>query len=246
MPRGTSVQPSQHATKLQVRDRIDHAEELLASGISPSRAERALADKYSVSIGSARKYLGKVRERWTQQADEEAPARREKVYRMTERFYARALGAKEYSAAAQALGLLAKMSGASNMSDAKRTDILAQLGPVPSDPTEGLIYAQKVMLHALNEIVANPAIEPERRLRLISDIGGKIGMTHAKALVQHRLAEVARQVLPAEVIENDEGVAVDPREWDRFRPARASDEGAEPLLGPGSDPPTPENGGVAT
>jgi hypothetical protein len=51
------------------------------------------------------------------------------------------------------------------------------------------------MLIALNEVISQPGIDPERRLRWIADIGAKIGMTHAKALVQQKLDEVSVRVL---------------------------------------------------
>lgn len=182
------------ASRKQTEDRIEAAEELLCAGVPPGRVQQKLADAYHVSDRQARKYITQVYRRWQKQTNDDAPHRREKIIRMAERFYAKALVEKQYTAAANVLALLAKMSGAFAPYDPQRAQQLAALGPVPEDPTLGLVYAQRVMLFALNEIVSNPAIDPERRLRWISEIGGKIGMTHAKALIQEKLDRVTKKL----------------------------------------------------
>jgi hypothetical protein len=178
-------------SRIDISERIEAAEELLCAGLSPGRVERKLSQDYGISTRQARTYIARVYERWEEQITADAPHRREKVYRMAERFYAKALIDKQYTAASNTLHLLAKLSGALQQ-ESNRENPLATLGPLPTDPTEALIYAQKAMIVALSEVVANPNIDPERRLRWISEIGGKIGMTHAKALMQAKLARVTK------------------------------------------------------
>jgi hypothetical protein len=182
---------SHRSSQVDLGERIEAAEELLCAGLSPGRVERKLAQDYGVTTRQARKYIARVYARWEHQIAADAPHRREKVYRMAERFYAKALVDKQYTAAANTLNLLARLSGALTQ-ESNRENPLAALGPLPSDPTEALIYAQNALIVALREVVGNPNIDPERRLRWISEIGGKIGMTHAKALMQSKLAKVTK------------------------------------------------------
>ena len=192
------------APEFEVEDRIDKAEDLLVGGISPGRIERALAKDYNVSTRQARRYIAAVYDRWRQQTIEDAPHRREKIIRMAERFYSKCLTEKQYSAASNALILLARMSGAFTQHDPTRQERLAQLGPPPTDPTQALVWAQRCMVFALHEVISNPSLDPERRLRWIAELGGKLGMTHAKTLVQHKLDEVEWRVLgPGETNEAD-------------------------------------------
>ena len=178
------------SSRLALEERLDKVEEMLCAGISPGRIERTLAKDYGITQRQARSYIGRVYQRWQAQTRDDAPHRREKIIRMTERFYARALSDKQFTAAANALALLAKMSGAFTQYDPERERRLAALGPPPDDPTLALVWAQRCMIFALSEVVSHPTLDPERRLRWIAEIGGKIGMTHSKTLVQAKLDEV--------------------------------------------------------
>src|ERR1043166_7141459 len=129
------------ATRIRTEERVEKVEEMLCAGISPGRIERTLAAEYGVTPRHIRRYLAEVYKRWTEQTAADAPHRREKVLRMTERFYSRALSEKQYTAAANALRLLAQMSGAFAQHDPERAErITAAIGPMPTDPTGALIY----------------------------------------------------------------------------------------------------------
>ena len=168
-------------------ERVDATEELLCAGLSPGHIERQLAKQYRVSVRQARRYIQKVYARWQTQTAADAPHRREKIIRMTERLYAKAVAGKDIRSAIGALGILARMSGAFAQHDPERARRMAALGTPPTDPTQALVFAQRVMIDALYEVAMNTALDPERRLRWICELGSKLGMTHAKALVESRL-----------------------------------------------------------
>jgi hypothetical protein len=62
------------------------------------------------------------------------------------------------------------------------------------DPTTALIYAQNCMLVALQEVVSDPVLPARERWKLIGFFGGQIGVTHAKALMQAKLAKVTKRL----------------------------------------------------
>ena len=225
------------SSTVELGERIDRVEEMLCAGIDPGRVERTIAKEYGVSTRQARNYLGKAYARWQSQTNEDAPHRREKVIRMTERFYARALSEKQYTAASSALGLLARMSGAFAQHDAEREKLLARLGPPPDDPTLVLVWAQRCMASALYEVVSNPSIDPERRLRWVAELGSKLGMTHAKALVGSKLEEVAERVFGSGETPGDELEPTDGLAWPDTSRARSRDSHRESPDRSGADPP---------
>ena len=94
--------------RVEVEDRIDKVEDYLCAGISPGKVERTVAKEYGITARQARTYISKVYQRWQAQTVADAPHRREKLIRMVERFYARALTEKEFSAAGNSLALLAR------------------------------------------------------------------------------------------------------------------------------------------
>jgi len=184
-------------SRIDIEERVEKAEEMLCAGVSPGRVERRLADEYGVTVRHARRYITRVYRRWQKQTDKDAPHRREKIIRQAERFYAKALAEKQFTAAANVLNLLARMSGAFTVRDPDREKLLAALGPPPDDPTLALVYTQKVMMFALREVIENPSIDPERRLRWIAEIGSKIGMTYPRVLIEHKLDTVEKKLDPA-------------------------------------------------
>jgi hypothetical protein len=97
------------------------------------------------------------------------------------------------------------------------------------------------MLFALNEVVSNPAIDPERRLRWIAEIGSKIGMTHAKTLMQAKLDEVASRVLGPGETHADEMEPADRITWPSTSRFGAGDAGDLPPGGPGAGPSSAED-----
>jgi hypothetical protein len=107
--------------------------------------------------------------------------------------------------------------------------------PPTDDPTMGLVYAQNCMLVALREVVTDPILESEKRWKLISQLGGQIGVTHAKALVQHKLDKVTKK------LDAKKDVSGGPRKLDALaKPAtarggasrRVEEPADRPLLGP--------------
>lgn len=186
--------PTKRSSHLELERRLDEAEAMLCTGLGSGEIGRTLAAKYRVTERQARKYIAAVCQRWQAQAAHDAPFRREKLYHMAEHFYATSMRARQFTAAASALNLLAKLSGAYSTDDKARTELVANLGPVPDDPTQALLYGQRVMLHALRDAALNPTLDPERRLRWITEIGAKLGMTHAKALMEYKLERVTQRM----------------------------------------------------
>jgi hypothetical protein len=91
----------------------------------------------------------------------------------------------------------------------------AALGRPPvGNPMKALLYGTDALVIALFEIVNDPLLPAEQRWRLISDCVAKLGMTHAKAAVQQRLAEIGARILPAE--DEDAGEPVDEETAARF------------------------------
>lgn len=232
-----------HRTKsssVELEERLERVEELMCSGLALERVLTKIADDYDITTRQARNYINKVYARWQKQAALDAPHRREKLFRMTERFYARAVANKQWSAAAHALTLLAKMAGAYTGTSPSREAIVAELGPIPDDPTQALIWTQRVMLRTIVEILADPTIDPERRARYIGDLGGKIGMTHAKTLVEAKLDTLEERVTPP--TDATCRLEADTTDWpanSRLGAVHASDE---PVRRPGAEAPSPEDG----
>jgi len=79
--------------------------------------------------------------------------------------------------------------------------------PPLDDPTAALVYAQNALLMALHEVLNDPGLTPEQRWRFITDMTAKIGMTHAKALVQSRISKAVKRL---EGVEDKGGEDVEP------------------------------------
>lgn len=180
--------------KLEMVARIDDAEDMLCAGFAPGKVQRQLAKKYGVSVRQGEKYVAAVYRRWRHQTAEDAPFRREKVIRMAERFYAKALSDEKHGPAAQTLVLLARLSGAFAMHDAECQARVDALGPPPEDPTRALVWGQRCLVLVLDEVMRNPAVEPERKTRLVAELVAKLGMTHAKALVEAKLDAIEGRI----------------------------------------------------
>jgi len=229
------------ANMLETEERVDKVEEMLCAGIGPSRIERTLAKDYRITVRQARRYIALVYQRWREQTRADAPHRREKIIRMTERFYARALSEKQYTAASSALSLLAKMSGALAQHDPDREQRMAALGPPPDDPTQALVWAQRCMVQALSEVVFNPSLDPERRLRWIAELGGKLGMTHAKALVEAKLDELSGRLCESARPDEDTLAATARLDWPATSRFGSGDASHVAAAGSGAAPATTED-----
>lgn len=227
------------SSRIELESRLERVEEMLCSGLATERVLTKIAEEYDISTRQARNYINKVYARWQKQAALDAPHRREKLFRMTERHYARAVANKQWSAANNALALLAKMAGAFTGTSPSRETILAELGPVPDDPTLALVWMQKVMLRTVAEILADPTIDPERRARYVGDLGGKIGMTHAKALVEAKLDTIEQRITPP--VDDASRLEADTTDWPPTSRLGKLDAGHDPLRRPGAEAPSGED-----
>jgi len=200
-----------------LQSRLDEIEDRLAAGLPPGQVDRALAQKHGISVRQARNLRQKVYGRWREENLEDAPHRREKLIRMVERHYALAMRGdtvtlpdgttktdRPWTAATSTLRLLAEMSGAFAQFDPEREARVAELGPPPSDPTQALVWGQRCLVLQLDEVMRNPSIEPERKTRLVADLVAKLGMTHAKALVEAKLDAIEGRLLGAGQDDADE------------------------------------------
>jgi hypothetical protein len=221
-----------------LQERLDKIEDMLVGGVPAGQVDRRVAREYGITVRQAQRLRAKLYERWDTETLTDAPHRRETLIRMGERFYAKCVAADKYTAGAQMFGHLARMSGAFAHHDPARDARLVELGPPPSDPTQMLVWAQRGMAFGLWEVLNHPSIEPERRIRLITDIGAKLGMTHAKALVQARLAEVAGRVFGGVETPSDALAPIADAEWyDPPGSGGGDDAGdAPPRHGPGAPP----------
>ncbi len=178
------------AGRIALEERLEEAEEMLCAGISPGRVESTLAKKHSITPRQARNYIAKVYERWDRQTVVDAPHRREKVIRMAERCYARCIAAKEYSPAVQSLNLLAKLSGAFGGHTASRDKLLAEISEPAADPKQILPSARKILYHELVAVFSNESLDPERRLRWISELSAKMGMISSASETQETITRI--------------------------------------------------------
>src|SRR5213080_3863967 len=129
------------AAKLQKELRLLAVEEGLVAGLSAGRLERELAKKFGVSQRQVRRYVAEVYSRWAEEAKKDAPHRREKLIRMVERVFAKAVAQQKYGAAVGAAQLLAKLGGTFARRLDQRQRLAELLGPPPvDDPTKGLQY----------------------------------------------------------------------------------------------------------
>jgi hypothetical protein len=101
--------------------------------------------------------------------------------------------------------------------DGTRSASYDSLPPTPTESTAVLPFATRVAVIALGEVVADKTLEPVTRWRWIKDLTAVLGMTHAKNAVQAKLEEVARAVLPAGEVDDDEDprmTPITPGAWD--------------------------------
>jgi hypothetical protein len=183
------------ADQLELQARLLTVEELLVSGLSPARVERELAKKYGVTRRHVRRYVAQILKRWQEDSKEDVALRREKLFRMAERLYAKAYAQDRLGPANAALQTLAKLGGAFAKGEQDRTHLTEVLGPPPTDdPTKALIYAQNVLILTMKDIADDPSIEPERRWRLLADLAAKVGMTHSRSVLQNEINLVKRRL----------------------------------------------------
>jgi hypothetical protein len=217
------------STQAALDVRLERVEEMLTLGLSSERIAVALSKEFGVSRRQVRNWIAKVDERWDRETQADAPFRRERLLRKVGRFYTKALSEKKYAPAGQALALEAKLVGAFTQKNPELDRMIEALGPPPSDPTQMLLYAQRMMALAFRDAMTSAVLD-ERRLRWIVEFVKAFGMTHAKAVVQHRLAEVAGRVFGGVETPSDALVPITDAEWDA-----ADADGADPSGTGGGD-----------
>jgi hypothetical protein len=190
--------PMARASRLEKEIRLNMVEEMMLAGIAPARIDRELQTKHGLSVRQARRYMAEVRERWVSGKREDLLHRREKLLRMQERVFAKAMADKRYSAANGAIANMHKLSGGFAQSNEISDRVAQTLGPPPiDDPMGALIYAQKCLLLSLEDVMRDPSIDPERKVRLIADLSAKVGMTHPRTLIQADLKKLRKRLKPA-------------------------------------------------
>ena len=72
-----------------------------------------------------------------------------------------------------------------------------RLGPPPlNDPLGALQYATDALLITLRQVSTDAHIDSETRWKLVADISAKLGMTHAKTVMQRRVKELSDKIKP--------------------------------------------------
>jgi hypothetical protein len=247
--------PKKKSSRYALEERLERVEEMLCVGISTGIIKRKLSRPvdeggFGVSERQVGNYIQKVSARWIDQAQHDAPFRREKLIRMAERFYARCLTAKAWSPAYQTLNLLFKSSGAFTRHSEARAALLEELGPPPTDPGEALPYTRRILLFELHEVFTNDALDPERRLRWIAELTAKMGMVFSRSEIEESLMRL--EALLGQLRGAQGGVkVVDAKAIPRPETARGGrgGRGPRPLPGPvpgageGEDPGDDPSGG---
>lgn len=221
------------ATRLDVEVRVDKCEELLCAGLGAGKIEAVMVKEHGITPRQARRYLQQVYRRWREQSTEDAPARREKVIRMAERLFAKALAKEQFSAAAQAVAILARLSGGLLQHDPARAKRLKELGPPPTNTRLVLPYARKLLVFELYEVAQNESLDPDRRLRWIAELAGKMGMIFSRSEIEET-AERIEGVLNQQLRNQPSVMMVSSRDIQRPPTARG---GAGPRLRPDEVPP---------
>lgn len=180
--------------------RLDRIEEMLVQGLPASMVVKTLKSPppngYDLTTRAAHLMIDEVYQRWKKQRDEEAPHRREKIWKMAEVLYVKATSKQNLSVAASMINTMNKMLPVpvDEGEEAARARVVEQLGPAPDDPSQLTLWAQRAMAVELLSIISNPRLEPERRVQFIALFGGKIGALHPQALAGRRMEELETQV----------------------------------------------------
>ena len=235
-PNGDAPRRRSRATKLELAERLDVTEDMLRAGIAPTVVRRQLAARYGCSQDQAERYVQAVHERWRAQMQVDVPFRREKVVHMAEHHYAKAMAKEKYAPAATSLVLLARMSGALMQHDPRRAARLAELGPAPMEPGKTLQYTRRLLLLEIEDVAHNQSLDPERRLRWISELAGKLGMLYSRSEVEDLLQEVEgvleeqRALPPATEVVDAKSVG-----WAEAASDQGDRRGPRAVPGPGPD-----------
>lgn len=238
------------SSRIALGERLERVEELLASGVPSGKVETTLSSEYGITRRQVRKYIQRVYALREEQRVEDAPYRRENLLRKIERFYARCMAKEKFGPAAQILVLEARLSGAFTQHSSDREALLERIGPPPDDPAQALPYARKVLVAELYQTMANPTLDYERRLRIVSDLSAKLGMIFARSEFEETLGRMEslldgrRHVVSGVKLVDAKSIARPPtaRGGGRSRRPRAV-PGPGPGPRPGEGPLDPPDGG---
>jgi len=178
------------ASKVEVDTRVDRAEELLCIGLGSGKVQSTLAREFGVNPRQARRYIGKVYQRWRLQSQIDAPFQRERLRRILERTHIKCMSEKQWAAAVACLGHLTRLAASVPQHDPRRAARLAAIGPPPPDARQSLIYARRLLLLELYDIVANESLDPAHRLRFMAELTGKLGMLFSRSEIEEQVAEI--------------------------------------------------------
>lgn len=228
------------AHTFEMKTRVDRAEEMLCSGLAPSFIQKVFAGPahivdeatgkpaqpgpgirtvnvggYDITERQARNIIKLVYERWEESDTADALWRREKNLRMAERLYSKAFSEGQYSAAASALNIIARMTGSMTPPpDPAKAAALKALGPIPDDPVKAALYSQRVLLIELSYLLVDRHIDLEKRVRWMLDIVSRITAAHPKALAGRRVEELESKLQslapidPAQLVTEETEVAL--------------------------------------
>lgn len=198
---GKPKRPAQGG-KIDIERRVLMVDELLAIGMRSGEIERKLAADYNVSVRQARKYIATARKRHAEESARDAPHRRDEIIQVGTRLYQKALAAKDLKTAAQVWTQLAKMSGAFIQRSSERDRVITEIGPPPTDPSQALLYNNRILTWTLWEVFRDDNLDVERRVRLIGDLGAKLGIVQPRTELEAKLARLeahaAKEVEPVD------------------------------------------------
>jgi len=238
--------PVRHrSSRLELENRLDRVEEMLAGGFPSGSVARKLAAEWSISRRQVEKYIRRAHERRERERLADAPYRRESLLRKMERFYAKAMSQEKFGPAAQILIAEMRLSGAFDQT-ADRDALVQRLGPPPEDPGEMLVYTRRVLMASLYEAMLSPFLDVEKRQRIIADLAFKIAATQSRTEIEAEMLKVEalvasrRELPPAAEIVNAKAAG-----WGEAEAGQGRPRGSGALPGPGAAPGPGEDGGDA-
>lgn len=206
------------SSRLEVEQRLDAVEEMLSGGMPSGQVCKTLATRFDVDTRQVRRYISDVYARREQERALDAPHRREALLRKIQYFYVRCLSGGKLAAAAKALELELRLSGAFEATE-QRQQIVADLGMPPDDPREVLLYARKVLARQLYEAMTSPHLDLSARQRIVADIVFKLGATQSRSEIDDSIRRLEDSVQARRLLAGGPKI-VDARTIDRPPTAR--------------------------
>ena len=183
--------PARKVSRIELEERLDHIEELLASGVPTGVVVRKQCGEWNLKRRQVENYIHRVYARWEKARAADAPFAQEKLRRKIERFYGKAMADKKYGPAAQILTLEARLSGIFDH-PAARQSVLERLGQPPEDPGEALTYVRKVLMQALWEAQTSPNLDMKSRQHIVGDLAFKLCATQGRTEMEAAVLRIDR------------------------------------------------------